>query len=201
MEKGDLDTYIARFMNLARKAGYGPDDKGTMDIFSWGLPENLVQNIIQFDHPTDWDEWVTSARKHHQDFVHLQSHFNSKKQETWGGFTKGQWKNAFTVKPHHPDAMDIGRTQRGATAGREALTEPEKQKLQAKGRCFHCKKQGHISRNCPDCPARVAEASTTPATAKSKEDIAEELWGNMMAQDEEVRAMLIERAFAKKDFL
>ena len=90
------------------------------------------------------------------------------------------------MKACYPDAMDIGHTQRGATAERPALTEPEKQKLHAEGHYFHCKKQGHTSRNCPDCPARVAEASTTTATTKSKEDIAEELWGHMMAQDEEV---------------
>jgi hypothetical protein len=181
MEKGDLDAYLAYFMNLSRKVGYGPNDEGTLDIFSQGLPENLVWNIIQFDHPTNWDKWVMSARKYHQYFVHLQSCFNSKKQETHGGFTKGQWRNTFAMKACYPDAMDIGHTQRGATAERPALTEPEKQKLHAEGHYFHCKKQGHIPRNCSDHPVRVAEASTTPATIRSKEEIAEEVWGNMLA--------------------
>ena len=29
------------------------------------------------------------------------------------------------------------------------MTEAERKKLRAEGRCFHCKNQGHISRNCP----------------------------------------------------
>ena len=30
----------------------------------------------------------------------------------------------------------------------DALTTEEKTHLQKEGRCFHCKKMGHISRNC-----------------------------------------------------
>ena len=29
------------------------------------------------------------------------------------------------------------------------MTEAEKKKLRAEGRCFHCKNQGHISQYCP----------------------------------------------------
>ena len=37
----------------------------------------------------------------------------------------------------------------GRTRARAALTEEEQATLQKEGRCFNCKKQGHIGRNCP----------------------------------------------------
>ena len=40
--------------------------------------------------------------------------------------------------------MDVDAAQVNAT-----MTPEERQKLQSEGRCFHCKKQGHISKQCP----------------------------------------------------
>ena len=41
-----------------------------------------------------------------------------------------------------PDAMDVDSM---------VLREEERRKLSKEGRCFHCKKQGHLLRECPDC--------------------------------------------------
>ena len=40
----------------------------------------------------------------------------------------------------------------------DALTTEEKMRLQKEGRCFHCKKMGHISKNCQQ------KKENTPAT-------------------------------------
>jgi hypothetical protein len=46
------------------------------------------------------------------------------------------------------------------SAGRaNALAANEKEKLSKEGRCFRCKKQGHISCNCPD---KEKEAKNKP---------------------------------------
>ena len=37
----------------------------------------------------------------------------------------------------------------GCTRARVALTEEEQVTLRKEGRCFNCKKQGHIGCNCP----------------------------------------------------
>jgi Zinc knuckle len=42
------------------------------------------------------------------------------------------------------------------------LSDKEKQRLMAEGRCFFCKQQGHMSRNCPKKPNRSSVAPTSP---------------------------------------
>ena len=50
-------------------------------------------------------------------------------------------------RPHRrDDAMDVDAI---TTTAINEMTEAEKKKLRAEGRCFHCKNQGHISRYCP----------------------------------------------------
>ena len=45
--KGDnLDTYVARFRTLARKAGHPLDNPGTMDNFARGLKKGLLTAIL-----------------------------------------------------------------------------------------------------------------------------------------------------------
>lgn len=49
--------------------------------------------------------------------------------------------------------MDVDvRTTRTNT-----LTKEEREHLQKAGKCFFCKKQGHIARNCPDKPRKPRE--------------------------------------------
>ena len=61
------------------------------------------------------------------------------------------------------------------------MSDEERQKYYAEGRCFRCSKQGHISRNCPDQKrsekgtsgkkkARVAEAKTTAKIEEEDQD-------------------------------
>jgi hypothetical protein len=47
------------------------------------------------------------------------------------------------------NAMDLTP---GHIRARGALTDEEHAKLMATGGCFRCRKQGHMSRNCPDKP-------------------------------------------------
>src|SRR6201985_1989072 len=53
--------------------------------------------------------------------------------------------------PQDPDAMDVdvAETQAEANGMFKKLLNEERKQLQAKGRCFRCKKQGHMSRDCP----------------------------------------------------
>ena len=46
MKGDDLDTYVARFRALARKAGHPLDNPGTMDNFARGLKKGLLMAIL-----------------------------------------------------------------------------------------------------------------------------------------------------------
>ena len=210
MKGEDLDGYVSKFQNLARKAGFGLDEEGTLIMFQKGLPPDLMKNCVKFCHPEDWDEWTRAANLQHQEYIMLRARVN-KTGETKGGATRQQWKEALK-QARHPDAMDIGRTR-----ARAALTNEEKQKLQAKGRCFKCQKQGHISHFCPQNQARAAEASTstinvatasvpTPITpvlqtppTTSSEERADAMLNKIWVEDDETRGHLIDQLFARKE--
>ena len=46
MSSGDLDSYVATFKQLARRARYDHDAEGTLDIFQGGLPRGLWEAIL-----------------------------------------------------------------------------------------------------------------------------------------------------------
>ena len=84
-----------------------------------------------------------------------------------------KWKNILGKK--HPwasvkkeDRMDLDAVQI------DALTTEEKMRLQKEGRCFHCKKMGHISKNCQQKKESTPAAShgnqgTTTCVAEVEE--------------------------------
>jgi hypothetical protein len=51
---------------------------------------------------------------------------------------------------------------------RKAVTEADKQKHRAEGRCYKCSKQGHLARDCPNRRPRVKAVSEAPKTETPK---------------------------------
>src|SRR6202453_423841 len=62
---------------------------------------------------------------------------------------QNQWRQGFAKDSN---AMDLTP---GRTRARGALTDDERAKLMAEGKCFRCKKTGHLSRACPDKPRQA----------------------------------------------
>jgi Zinc knuckle len=78
--------------------------------------------------------------------------------------TRNQWQHHFGQRrqgggssSRNPNTMDID-----AISTQNPLSEKEKRRLMAEGRCFFCKQQGHMSRNCPKKPSRSNAAPTNP---------------------------------------
>jgi hypothetical protein len=57
----------------------------------------------------------------------------------------------------NPNAMDLTP---GHICARGTLTEDKHAKLMATGGCFCCRKQGHMSHNCPDKPCQLQAQGT-----------------------------------------
>jgi Zinc knuckle len=83
--------------------------------------------------------------------------------------TRNQWQHRFGQcgqgggsSSHDPNVMDVD-----VISTWNPLSEDEKQQLMAEGRCFFCKQQGHMSRNCPKKPNRPNATPTNPQPSRN----------------------------------
>jgi hypothetical protein len=53
----------------------------------------------------------------------------------------------------------------GHTRVRAALTDEEINKLHQEGKCFKCKRQGHLGRNCPNQNSQIRTTNTSNASS------------------------------------
>ena len=220
MEKGELDTYIAKFERLARLAGYSLQDKMVLDRFSSGLNPGLYASIINNTDPRTWLDWTRAAMKYQQKYLMICSALgmktgNAMQKSRKKPQTPEQWKAAWNSrKSGDPDAMD---TTPGRTRARK-IDADERTELMRTGKCFTCKKQGHLSRDCPQrppqCPRTNARASTSaqiedvnsddeePAKVRSgkKKHSASEIIDILKEADEEAKDSIIQEFFMKEDF-
>ena len=146
MERGELDTYIAKFERLARMAGYNLQDQMVLDRFSSGLNSGLFTAIINNTDPRTWLDWTRAAQKYQQKYLLIRSALGLKTGNTTQKSRKKpqtpeQWKAAWNNrKGSDPDAMD---TTPGRTRARK-IDADERTELMKAGKCFTCKKQGHL---------------------------------------------------------
>ena len=168
MEGGDLDTYIARFERLARIAGYNLQDQLVLDWFGSGLTSGLYIAIVNGpDEPRTWTEWTRAAQKYQHKYLLIRSSLglrNPRELKTRKKLqTLEQWKAAWKKPTNRdPDAMD---TTPGRTRVRK-IDADERTELMKAGKCFTCKKQGHLSRDCPQRPPQCPHTNTRASTSK-----------------------------------
>jgi hypothetical protein len=67
------------------------------------------------------------------------------------------------------------------TLAGKATTEEQKVKFHLEGRCFKCKKQGHIARNCPTKKTKVRGAKVEEDQQKIVEELTTWLVNDMIA--------------------
>ena len=49
MQQGDLDGYITEYEVLVEMAGYDPNSRLTLKIFTDGLPTELYKDVLRLD--------------------------------------------------------------------------------------------------------------------------------------------------------
>ena len=191
-----------------------------LDWFGSGLNPGLYASIINNTDPHTWLDWTRPAMKYQQKYLLIRSALDMKTgnatQKTRKKLqTPEQWKAAGNNRrSSDPDAMD---TTPGQTRARK-IDADEWTELMKTGKCFTCKKQGHLSHDCPQRPpqyqctnacasssAQIEEVNSDdeePSKVRSgkKKHSASEIIDISKEADEEAKDSIIQEFFMKEDF-
>ena len=139
MQGNALDEFIAEFEHLRSEAGWSSNDIGTITQFQRGLNTGLFKAIVQHVCPRlcTLCEWFNATREQHDIWNKLKAAIEDAKST---GPPVPPRRNTTYARPLN--AMDVNAVHV------DALAAEEKERLAKEGRCFKCKKQGHISRKC-----------------------------------------------------
>jgi len=130
---GTLEDYITEFTRLSLMVP-GMDEHTRTMLFVMGLKEHTRGSVLR-DHPSTLTAAIRAAKM------------------------SGLTINDVTVQTTERPAGSGGRTfqeqdslygLRGAKLRK--LTDEDRQQLLREGRCFLCRKKGHMARNCPKHP-------------------------------------------------
>ena len=170
--------------------------------------------------PRTWLDWTRAAQKYQQKYLFIRSALGLKvgSPDSKGRKkpqTAEQWKAAWNNKrSNNPDAMD---TTPGRTRARR-INADERAELMKAGKCFTCKKQGHLSRDCPQRPPQPPRTNARASTSSQIEDVnsnneepakvrsgkkkpsASEIMDILREADEEAKDSIIQEFFMKEDF-
>ena len=172
MERGELDEYTSQFQQLAELARYYEQTGMICRRYFQGLPQGLQESMITFEpthHYQVLEDWIKGAIHQHSKYLTYQSYFGG-----WKNFnlrnpnqrpTKQQWQQGFAKNSNAMDLMP------GRTRAQAALTDDERVTLRQEGKCFKCRKKGHMSQDCPD---RASQAQSGTTKEDPKEEAKEE---------------------------
>ena len=220
--KGDhrLNNYISAFERLARLGGYNLADQAVVNMFIDGLPASLAINVAKFNNPANFTDWKRGVVEHYTKYMWIKSKSHNKGQSKTRP-TANQWKTAFTKKGD--DAMDTtpGWVKARATNTCPPLNDEEREKLRKEGRCFRCRKQGHLSHSRPEKPSQArgnpeeeeSEGETIQATSSQmpkpkqtnpflvkKKTTAQDIIRLITDAEDDVKDTIIQEVFMKQDF-
>jgi Retrotransposon gag protein len=169
MKGEDLDTYIATFDHLRKRAGWEPDAQGTILLFRRGLNALLTRAIVNQTHlpPRTLAEWFTAARAQH-------AAYTENKATLTNPFLRNDTRTRWEQTLGRNGGSSGGRQGGGRSNAMDAevarmmpLSDEERKKLQAAGRCFFCKAQGHMWRKCPKKKGRSGAPKPPGAKARA----------------------------------
>ena len=218
MNGWDVDTYIATFDRLTLAAGWDQDSEGTIAKFREGLSKGVHSKALDRDRiPRTIDEWKAAART---EVARAKEKYNA-------GLTGNQRRNppkSGTYTNPNSSRAQPGPNNNGVVpmevdnitgqSNFKKLTPEERAQLAKEGRCFRCRLQGHMARDCPKNSNRNFNAretttenktndsppknTTTPTTLKLTK--AQQIRALEEAMDDEERATYLDARDMGSDF-
>ena len=170
----DIDTYIATFEQLALAAGWALNAEGTIVRFREGLSKGIHSKALDRDKiPRTMDEWKAAARtkvtrakeKYNAGLTNTQ---RRNQQNRHYNTTQNQHR-APTQTASNPNIvpMDVDAT---TMTNFKKLTPEERTQLAKEGRCFQCRLQGHMARNCPKNTSQANNNNNQAKTCETTTD-------------------------------
>jgi hypothetical protein len=182
MKGDDINTYIATFDRLVLAAEWELAAKGTLAHFHRGLEPKVHHHALQHDTlPTTMDQWKDAIRKE----ISRSREIRNSGLPVFGQQTRnpnfGQYQSTRqNPPPPHTNTnnqvvpMDVDATIFSTVPGIpfKKLTEEERVQYMAEGRCFRCRQQGHMARQCPHNTNPQPNSPNSPrtTTARATED-------------------------------
>jgi len=167
MQGNDIDTYTATFERLAAAAEWEPDAKGTIARYREGLRRNIHRKILERERwPSNMEEWKEAARKEVNRSKEIENAGLNRffrNQTTRDNSQYQTQKQSNSTRNSGIVPMEVDAT--GMTLPFKKLTDEERAKYRAEGRCFRCRTQGHMARNCPKGSNRPKDANLREANA------------------------------------
>jgi hypothetical protein len=177
MNGWDVDTYVATFDRLALAAGWALNAEGTIVRFREGLNKMVHSKCLDRDRiPRTMDEWKAGARtevarakeKYNAGLTNSQRRFNQKPRD-FGTASPGQTQQRNQTHSSNSGIvpMEVDAATITPTTSFKKLTPEERALLAKEGRCFRCRLQGHMARDCPkntNPRVRTNNAATTAPT-------------------------------------
>ena len=171
MNGWDVDTYIATCDRLALAAGWDLDSEGTIAKFREGLTKGVHSKALDRDHiPRTIDEWKAAART---EVARAKEKYNA-------GLTRTQRRNPPKSGTYqNPESTPRTNTNNSGITPMEVdnatgqtnfkkLTPEERAQLAKEGRCFRCRLQGHMARDCPKNSNRNSNANVRETPTENK---------------------------------
>ena len=158
MRHDNIDEYITRFAELARKALYHEDDPAVLEKFKAGLPLELLEPCMHHDEPRNWDAWTWSACKRQAILTSIKTHRPIEPSRT-----PSPMEHYSSSPPSSDPTVPMELDKMYTIPMRRTSSEEERRR----GLCHLCKEHRHIQRHCPrKTTDRAAATRTFPAPPK-----------------------------------
>ena len=173
MNGWDVDTYIATFDRLTLAAGWDQNSEGTIAKFREGLSKGVHSKALDRDRiPRTIDEWKAAART---EVARAKEKYNAgltgnqrRSPPKSGNYTTPNLSRA-QPSPNNSGIVPMEVDNATGQSNFKKLTPEERAQLAKEGRCFRCRLQGHMARDCLKNSNRNFNACETTTENKTND--------------------------------